>query len=334
VIRPGKFGQALEFPACYNFDMPTIVTVDIGGTQIRVATFSPDSIKPLQIKKIPTKAAKSDPYTRVVEAIESLWPEEGMVLCISAAIPGPVDPHTGVIASTPNIEGWKDFPLAEKLQAHFMVPVYLGNDANLAALGEWKYGAGQGHKDLLYLTISTGIGGGVIADNHPLEGAHGLGGELGHVTVLPNGPRCGCGQRGHLESVAAGPAIVRYVNEQLAKGETSSLQPGENLTAREISAAARNGDALAISALARAGKYIGKALADFLVIFNPTIVIFGGGVSFSGEFLFNPMRNALKNSVMDDAYLDGLVITTAQLGDDAGLLGSLALAKSKIKHDN
>jgi glucokinase len=334
VISAGKFGQAPKFSACYNFGMTIIVTVDIGGTQIRVATFAPDGIKPLQVKKIPTKAAKSDPYTRVVGAIETLWPKDGRVECIAAAIPGPVDPNTGVIASTPNIQGWKDFPLAEMLHAHFKVPVFLGNDANLAALGEWKFGAGQGHKNLLYMTISTGIGGGVIVDDHPLEGAHGLGGELGHVTVLPNGPMCGCGQRGHLEAVAAGPAIVRFFNEQVANGKTSSLQAGDNLTAREISTAARNGDALAISAIARAGEYIGRALADFLVIFNPTIVIFGGGVSFSGEFLFNPLQKALQKSIMDHAYLDGLTITTAQLGDDAGLLGSLALAKSKIKHDN
>jgi glucokinase len=314
--------------------MSTIIAVDIGGTQIRVASFSLESIKPIQVKKIPTKAAKSDPYTRVVGAIESLWPEDGNVSCIAAAIPGPVDPHTGIIASTPNIEGWKDFPLAEKLHDHFKVPVYLGNDANLAALGEWNFGAGQNHKDLLYLTISTGIGGGIVVDNHVLEGAHGLGGEVGHITVLPNGPHCGCGQRGHLEAVASGPSIVRYVNEQLAKGISSSLQAGENLTARDISTAARNGDSLAISALARAGEYIGMALADFLAILNPTIVIFGGGVSSSGEYLFEPMKKMLKKNVMDQAYLEGLTITTAQLGDDAGLLGALALAKSKIKHDN
>jgi glucokinase len=314
--------------------METIVAVDIGGTQIRVATFSQDSTIPLRVKKIPTKAVKSDPYSRVVEAIESLWPEDGKILCIAAAIPGPVDPNTGVIASTPNIEGWKDFPLAEKLHKHFNVPVFLGNDANLAAVGEWKFGAGKGHKDLLYLTISTGIGGGVIMNNQLLEGAHGLGGELGHITVLPRGPKCGCGQRGHLEAVAAGPAIVRYFNEQLSAGKTSILQTSDDLTAREISAAARAGDSLAISALARAGKFIGHALADFLVIFNPTIVIFGGGVSFSGETLFGPMRKALKKTVMDQEYLESLEITVAKLGDDAGLLGALALAKSKIKHDN
>lgn len=314
--------------------MDTIVAVDIGGTQIRVATYSPDSEKPLQIKKIPTKTARSLPYDRVVEAISSLWPAEEQVRCISAAIPGPVDPKTGVIVSTPNIEGWKDFPLGAKLHTQFNVPVYLGNDANLAATGEWEYGAGKGHRDLLYLTVSTGIGGGVIINNQLLEGSRGMGGELGHVTVLPRGPMCSCGQRGHLEAVASGTAIARHVKKQLAKGKKSVLQGNDDLTARDIASAARSGDKLAITALARAGKFIGQALADFLVIFNPTIVIFGGGVSFSGDFLFNPMRNALKKNIMDHEYLDNLEITIASLGDDAGLLGALALARSKTKHDN
>jgi glucokinase len=158
--------------------------------------------------------------------------------------------------------------------------------------------------------------------------------ELGHITVLPNGPMCGCGHRGHLEAVAAGPAIARYVNEQLSKGKPSILKYNENLTAREIAAAAQNGDKLAIAALGRAGKFIGHALADFLVIFNPTLVIFGGGVSFSGKPLFDPLRKELKKRVMDLEYLDVLEITIAKLSDDAGLLGALALAKSKIKHDN
>ena len=128
--------------------------------------------------------------------------------------------------------------------------------------------------------------------------------------------------------------MSRYVKKQLAKGKKSVLQGNDDLTARDIASAARSGDKLAIAALARAGKFIGQALADFLVIFNPTIVIFGGGVSFSGDFLFDPMRKALKKNVMDHEYLDNLEITIASLGDDAGLLGALALAKSKTKHDN
>jgi glucokinase len=306
--------------------MGIFVTVDVGGTQIRVASFSRDSIQPIQVKRIPTRSSDGTAYDRLVGLIESVWPVDGKVDSITVATPGPTDPETGVVAYAPNVPGWENYPLGSKLNGQFNVPAHIGNDANLAALGEWKFGAGKGHKHVLYLTISTGIGAGVISDNHLLLGRHGLAIELGHVTVLPDGPLCGCGQHGHLEAVASGPSIARYVNEQLAGGRTSILKAGPGLSAREVDEAAQNGDALAIEALARAGAFIGQALADFLHIFNPSIVIFGGGVSFSGPLLFDPMRDSLKEHVMTPAYLKDLSITTAKLGDDVGLLGALALA--------
>jgi glucokinase len=314
--------------------MSIIVAVDIGGTQIRAATYTLGNTKALKVTKIPTKSSDSQPYDRVVRAIASIWPASESVSCITAAIPGPLDPETGIVISAPNIPGWEHFPLAQKLQERFSVPVYLGNDANMAAMGEWRFGAGQGHKHVLYFTISTGIGGGVIADNQLLTGWRGLATELGHVILEPDGPLCGCGKRGHFEALASGTAIARYVNEQLAAGVNSQLKPSPSLGARQVADAAREGDTLAIEAFARAGKYIGLALANYVVTFNPSIVIFGGGVSFSGDLLFAPMRTALKENVMDLAYIDGLEITTAQLGDDAGLLGALALGIYKTKHDN
>jgi glucokinase len=153
--------------------------------------------------------------------------------------------------------------------------------------------------------------------------------ELGHITVLPDGPVCSCGVRGHLEAVASGPGIVKYFCEQVAAGRKSSLGCGP-LSARQISEAAQQGDELAKEAFVRAGGFIGQATADLLHIFNPSIVIFGGGVSFSGSLLFDPVRESLRRRVMDEAYLDGLEITTAKLGDDAGLLGSLAQAQIKL----
>jgi glucokinase len=266
--------------------------------------------------------------------IQSIWPDEEAVEKIVVAMPGPLDPATGVIYSAPNIPGWENFPIADEIERRFGVHARIGNDANLAALGEWRFGAGKGHHHVLYLTVSTGIGGGVISDDRLLEGARGLATEVGHIKVLPDGPLCGCGQRGHLEAVAAGPAIARYVSEQLAGGAESTLRDCEKVTARDVSEAAAHGDALAIHALERAGTYIGEALADFLHLFNPSIVIFGGGVSFSGEFLLGPVRAALEKNVMDKFYLQDLVITTAALGDDAGLLGALALGLLPDKPDN
>jgi glucokinase len=243
------------------------------------------------------------------------------------AAPGPTNPFVGVIYTAPNIPGWEKLPLAQIVSERFHVPAALGNDANMAALGEWRYGAGQGHHDLLYMTISTGIGGGVIIGDRLLLGVNGLAAEIGHVTVDPNGPMCSCGHRGHLEALASGTAIANYVNEQLANGVPSSLSEIASPTGRDISMAAEQGDPLAKSALSRAGTYIGKALADYLHIYNPSIIILGGGVSRSGSFVIEPLRAALAENIMSPEYMHGLVVTTAALGDDAGLLGALTLAQ-------
>jgi glucokinase len=247
------------------------------------------------------------------------------------AAPGFVNSDLGIVYDSPNIQGWVDLNLRDLLEDEFKVPVMVANDANLAAMGEWRFGAGQGHHHLLYLTISTGIGGGVIQNDQLLLGTRGLAGEFGHVTVLPDGPLCGCGQRGHLEAISSGTAISRFVSEQLAQGVPSMLLPGPHPTAREISLAAQQGDSLARAALTRAGTFLGYALADFLHLFNPSIVIFGGGVSRSGPLLLDPVRAALPQRIMSAEYTRNLILTTAALGDDAGLVGALALAQSVIK---
>jgi glucokinase len=307
--------------------MNTFVAVDIGGTHIRAAAYKPDNPTPLTHKRTRSLAKEPGTFDRLVEAIESAWPEDHSVKAIGMASPGPLDPKSGMILATPNIPEWVNFPLTEKLSAHFGVPAYLDNDANLGALGEWKFGAGRGHHDVLYLTISTGIGGGVIIDDRLLHGYHGLAAELGHVTVLAGGPKCSCGFEGHLEAMAAGPAIVRYVHEQLEAGTKSELRGDSDLNAHDVAEAAKHGDELARSAYERAGEYLGIGVASFLHTFDPSIVIFGGGVSQSGPLLFEPFEASLRAHVFNPHYLENLVITTADLGDDAGLLGALALAQ-------
>jgi glucokinase len=268
-------------------------------------------------------------FDRLTALIDSVWPDEP-VGAIAVAYPGPVDPARGVILSTPNIPAWVNFPLVDLLQKKYKVPTWLNNDANLAAMGEWCFGAGRTHNDILYLTISTGIGGGVISDGRLLTGSRGMATELGHLTILPDGPGCSCGQKGHLEAIASGTAIARYVSERVLAGNASSLSTLPKITARDVAAAARQGDILSLEAFNYAGKFLGQAVADFLHMFNPSIVIFGGGVSQSGSLLFDPMKTSMKAHVMDPSYLDGLEIAIAMLGDDAGLLGALALAQIKL----
>jgi glucokinase len=309
--------------------MSNTVAVDIGGTHIRVAVYEPDSIKPIAHQRTRSHAKQPGVYDRLEQAIESVWPKE-KVGAIGIASPGPLDPHTGTILATPNIPEWQNFPLTSKLTEHFSVPAYLDNDANMAGLAEWQFGAGKGHQDVVYITISTGIGGGVITNGCLLQGFRGMGAELGHMIIDPNGPVCGCGHRGHIESFSSGPSIARYVTEQINAGQKSTLQSQSDLSAAHIADAAREGDSLAISAFERAGHYLGIAVANYLAVFDPSILIFGGGVSQVGDLLFKPFEESLHQHTFHPHYLDDLVITKAALGDDAGLLGALALARMKV----
>jgi len=313
--------------------VPTVVAVDLGGTNIRAAIFLTAEAKPTAIARAPTLAAEGPEAVidRIIAAIQEVASgiEGGMRIGLGA--PGPLDPKRGLVIEAPNLPGWVNIPLRDRLEQHFECPVALGNDANLAGLGEWRHGAGRGAHNLLYLTLSTGIGGGVIVDNRLLVGAHGLAAELGHMTVRPDGPLCGCGQRGHLEAVASGPAIARRARERLAAGEASALRAAldrdRDITAEDVGRAALAGDPLAIAVVAEAGAAIGTHLANLLHVFNPEVIVLGGGVSQIGAPLFGPIEQALRENVMHPAYLEGLRLERAALGDDAGLIGAMVLAR-------
>ena len=304
--------------------MRTIVSIDIGGTRLRAAAYKQDQFQPISQKRVETKAKEPNAFGRLINLLEDIWPKNENVDAIGVSSPGPVDPHTGVIMVTPNIKEWRDFPITAKLTDHFGIPAYVDNDANLAGLAEWKFGAGRGHHNVLYLTVSTGVGGGVIINDQLLQGHHGLAAELGHTTIQADGPLCGCGQPGHLEAFSSGTGIERFVAEQLKAGRESLLQPDKKNSAHAISEAAKQGDALSIEAYQNAGKYLGIGVANFLHAFDPSIVIFGGGVSQSGPLLFDSFHVSLKERVIHSRYLEGLVITRAELGDDSGLLGARA----------
>ncbi len=302
------------------------IAIDIGGTQMRAARYLDSSQGAEDVRKIATQANGEDPLFRLKDLIESVWPQKGKVNSIAVGIPGPVDPYAGVVMRAPNIPGWIDLPLQKQMEDWFHVPVVLGNDANLAGLAEWTYGSGRGHHHLIYVTVSTGIGGGIICDDRLILGLHGLAGELGHVTVLPDGPLCSCGKRGHLEAFSSGPSIARWVEGEMQQGRPTCLNSGQPISCKEVAQAALQGDALSIAAFQRAGKYLGIAFSNYLHIFNPSILIFGGGVSMTGRLLLDPLEATLREQVISPSFLDRLTVTTASLGDDAGLLGALALA--------
>ncbi|MEK6572860.1 MAG: ROK family protein [Chloroflexota bacterium] len=310
--------------------MTSYIAIDIGGTNIRAARYTPGGELLARTRyPTPTHEGNGAVMERLIAAVNDVMPPTPDVKAIGVGAPGPLDPFTGVVLRAPNLPGWVNFPLRDKIASHFKIPTAIGNDANMAAMGEWRFGAGRGHNDVLYLTISTGIGGGVISGGRLVVGARGLATELGHITVAPDGPVCGCGQRGHLEALASGPAIGLTARTRLHAGARSKvleLVNGhiESVTAQHVGEGALAGDAFAIELLAEAGTYIGRAIADFLHAFNPSIVILGGGVAINvGELLFGPVRAAMRQRWMGEVY--DCEVVPAQLGDDVGLLGTLAL---------
>jgi glucokinase len=313
--------------------MLKVVAVDFGGTHLRAAYFPDNDPHPKSQSKTPTNAQDGPDavVSRIVESIEHLAPADRRGLKIGVGVPGPLDPVAGVVFETPNLPGWLNIPLRQLLQDRCGTPVVIGNDANVAALGEWRYGAARGADDVLYLTISTGIGGGVISGGRLLLGVSGLAGELGHMTVDPDGAVCGCGLRGHLEAEAAGPAIARKYRQRLTAGgesdTTDPARPAAHISAADVGRAAMQGDPLALSVIEEAARIIGRQLASLVHAFNPKVIVIGGGVSSLGPMLFDPLEQALRENVMHPAYLRNLEIVPAALGDDAGLIGAMVLAR-------
>jgi glucokinase len=309
------------------------IVVDLGGTSVRAAHYTAE-LEQLARAEQPTNARNRSANAilqTILETISHVMPSNRQrVVAIGIGAPGPINPYTGTVIHASNIPSWRDYPLVDLLSQELGLPVYLGNDANLAALAEWKFGAARGHQDVLYLTVSTGIGGGVISQGRMLLGAGGLGAELGHLKVVPDGPVCGCGQRGHLEALASGPSLATATRIRLQAGAESVLHELVSdlnlLTPKHIGIAARQGDVFARQQLQEVAGYIGQAIASYLHIFNPSIVVLGGGVMNLADELLPTIRETVHRSALSSSYWKHCDIVTAQLEGDVGLLGALALA--------
>ena len=317
-----------------------VIAVDLGGTQLRAALCTPDgTIHQRVSKKTRARRGPEAVLERIGQTIEQIWPqlEQGRapVRAIGISAPGPLDPFKGVVLSSPNLPGWDNLPLRDIVSGRFEVPVCVGNDANLAALGEHRFGAGRGYDDMIYMTISTGIGGGIIAGGRLFLGHKGLAGEIGHTVLQPNGPQCGCGNRGCLEALASGTAIGHQAQTLAASGRAPAILAAAQGDATQVSAqsvglAAAQGDKVALRLLRQAGRHIGIAIANLMHLFNPQCFVLGGGVTQAGELLFKPIRRTAQRNVQVPQYAEGVEIVPAALGDDVGLLGALALVSAEV----
>jgi len=309
-----------------------VVSVDLGGTQVRAALVDTTGrVHARESTLTRSEEGQAAVLNRIFECtskvIGSLPKDE--IRGIGIGAPGPLNPWTGVVTEAANLSGWYDVPLAHIVEERFELPTLLGNDANVAALAERRFGAAQGTANMIYMTVSTGIGGGIIVDGELLLGADGLAGEVGHQTIEVNGLQCNCGNTGCLETLAAGPAIARRTVERLQAGAESIIPKLVNgdlskVTAAVVSKAASEGDALAIEMLRIAGFYIGVGIVNLIHLFNPELFVIGGGVSKAGEFLFEPIRQTVSERAMESMQ-SGVRILPAALGDDVVLLGAACL---------
>lgn len=310
--------------------------VDLGGTKIAVAAVTEAGTIVHEARA--STQADSGPATvvdriaaTVRQVLEGLGPKARPVEPIGVGVPGQLDSDRHVVLSAPNLPGWSDFALAEALSQRLDGrPILLENDANLAALAEHAFGAGRHAEDLILLTLGTGVGGGLVLNGRLVRGAHGWAGELGHLILDPEGPACGMGHRGCLESLASGTAIARDARARLRGQGMERLRAlvdadPERVTAELVEQAARDGDPGCQELFVMAGRHLGIGIASYVLAFDPAVVVVGGSVVRAGALLLDPLRETARAALFP-AGAEALRIVTTELGGRAGVLGAALLA--------
>lgn len=297
--------------------------VDIGGTTCKMGLFE---MAGRLLEKWEIKTDTTDKGSRILsdvtKAVEQKRAERGIakedIAGIGLDVPGPVD-KDGTVLQCVNL-GWENYKAAEILSKLTGMKVKIGNDANVAALGELWQGGGKGYSDMVMVTLGTGVGGAVIIEGKIIAGAHGIGGELGHMTIHPEEKaQCACGKHGCLEQYASATGIVRMTKKILESGEPSVLENYENLSAKAVFDAAKEGDAVGLKAVQQLGVMLGLALADVSCVVNPEIFVIGGGVSKAGDILLETVQKHFIPETLPAGRATRFAIAT--LGNDAGMYG-------------
>jgi glucokinase len=303
----------------------SVFAVDLGGTHLRVALVHATG---RILKQSKQDTPKGDSAFEIVDALSRVagcWEvDKQSVIAASIMVPGAVDSDKAVVVQAPNLPSLVNFPLKESLEERLGWPVFLENDANAAAVGEMWMGAARGCRDVMSVTLGTGVGGGVILNGELWRGSHGSAGEIGHTTVDPfSGLKCKCGNTGCLELFASATAIVRMTREQLSQFPDSVLQ-NEELTAKRVYEAGREGDELALAVFKRCGVYLGIGLANLINLIDPEIIVIAGGVVNGWDLFADEMYRQVEERAFRTTALQ-VKIARAECGDNAGLLGAAKL---------
>lgn len=307
------------------------IGLDLGGTQVRAALVRAGKV--LARAAVRTDVSGPDAVMRQFGALVAEVSQaagDAPIRAVGMCAPGPLDTESGIIDHIPTLPGWEQFPLRDRLSAIFGLPAIVENDGIAAAFGEWQHGAARGLDHLVYVTVSTGIGGGVVVDGRLMHGARGMGGHVGHFTLVAEGPVCSCGRVGCFEAVAAGTAFGKRARAAAAANPDSYLggiAEREKVEGRHAVEGARSGDAACLALVAEEADLLGSGFASLLHLYSPQMIVMGGGVSAAFDLLETGIRARIRKDAM--APFREVPVVPAMLGDDAGLVGVADLALIK-----
>ncbi|OEV01670.1 ROK family glucokinase [Streptomyces oceani] len=311
--------------------MGLTIGVDIGGTKIAAGVVDEEGTI-LETAKVATPPSAEGVVDAIAGAVRTVSATQ-QVEAVGIGAAGYVDDKRATVLFAPNID-WRHEALKDKIEQRVDLPVVVENDANAAAWGEFRFGAGQGHDDVVCITIGTGLGGGIVIGGRLHRGRFGVAAEFGHIRVVPDGLLCGCGSQGCWEQYASGRALVRYARQRAAATPEKAeilLGLGDGTPAgihgRHISQAARQGDRVAVDAFRELARWAGAGLADLASLFDPSAFIVGGGVSDEGDLVLDPIRKSFRRWLVGGRWRPHAQVLAAQLGGEAGLVGAADLAR-------
>lgn len=311
------------------------IGVDVGGTNVKIALVDKEG-SIIYSNTTPTRAEMGYEYTisnikqAIIDLMKETKTDSSSIEGIGFGFPGQIDCDAGIVRVSPNIPGWTNVPIAKIIEKEFGIPTKVDNDVRCAALGELAFGAGKGCKNLICITVGTGIGSGLIVNGKLVRGADNAAGEIGHIKLqMHDGPICGCGDSGCLEAFASGPSIVAMAQEYILGGKSTKYRELANpdITPYIVAEAAKQGDKVAQKIFERMGKYIGIGLASVVNLLNPEKIVIGGGVADAGDILFKPLTDTLKKRAMP-IQAKSVSVVPAQLGNAAGVIGASLLIES------
>ena len=323
-----------------NPQKPYVIGVDIGGTNTRASVVAKDGGIVSEGHR-PTKAmdGPDESIPQIIdairEAIENAKVSASDICGIGMGVPGRHKSREGIVLWSPNFKDWAGLQLLQPFKDAFGVPVFMGNDVNVASLGEFRFGAGSGVNSMVMLTLGTGIGGGIILDGKLWKGANEGAGEIGHQIINPNGRLCGCGRYGDLESEANQGGIIERARRKIQMGRKTSLVhrvegDPDALTPEIIAEAAFEGDELSLEVLQETGYFVGIGVANAINLLNPEMVVIGGGIARAGFVLWDPIMRTVKANALAEA-LEVCQVVPSELRDDAGILGGVTLVLEEME---